>query len=168
MLRLKVRISQLSTELRIDPRHGEADPRQHIIRRNPVDMVLVDLCANHDTLVVVIVPAPALARPSMFYRLCPPRGLLVLQIVEVEVRLGRAGDAARHAERGPSQAGGRRRRETVRGEAVRGESIAGESVLGGVGGVRLAASAARRELGDLQGRAGGDVGRRGRRRWFVK
>lgn len=58
--RVEIRVRQISIHLRINSGNSESYPRKHVIRRHPIDMILVDLGPyNHLVVVVIIFSPPA-------------------------------------------------------------------------------------------------------------
>lgn len=95
MLGLKVSRRQFSIHLRIDPGHGKPDPCEHIIRCDPVDVVLVDLRSHNDPIVVIVVPTPPPGGSPLLDGLGPSGGIFVgIHIFPEGVRaIGPAGPA---------------------------------------------------------------------------
>lgn len=76
MLGLEVCGCKLAVHFRIDPRYHKTDARQHVVRRHPVDVVLIDLCSHDDAVVVLLFPS---LLPSPFLLDCfgPSSGVFV-------------------------------------------------------------------------------------------
>jgi hypothetical protein len=90
VLRLKVGVGKLAVHLRVRPRDREADTREHVVRRDPVDVMLVHLGAHHDAVVVLFLLPLPLTGPLLANVLCPPRGIVILgHFLEVHVRVYR-------------------------------------------------------------------------------
>lgn len=85
---VKVCVGKVAIHFGVCSRHGKPNTCQHVVGRDPVDVVLVDLCADDDAVLVVVFLALALAGALVADVLCPARGVLVLgHLVEVDVRV---------------------------------------------------------------------------------
>lgn len=78
MLGVKVRWGKFPVHLCVDARHREANSSQHVVRRNVVDMILVDFGTHNNSFVVVIF-APAPRSTFLFNCFRPPGRLLILE-----------------------------------------------------------------------------------------
>lgn len=106
MLGIKVSVGKIAVHLRICARHGETNTGEHVVGRHPVDMVLVDFCANDDAVVILVVPPFALAGALLSDVLSPSRGVLVLwHVIEMHVRVYRACGPARQGHGSPATGG---------------------------------------------------------------
>ena len=90
MLSLKIRHGQISIQLGIDAGNGKPNPRQHVIRRHPIDMILVHLGAHNDAIIILVriaIPSP-FRRPPLLDRLGPTGGILVSSCPDVVAAAG--------------------------------------------------------------------------------
>jgi hypothetical protein len=106
MLGFKIRIRQLSVHLGIGSGHGKSDSRQHVVCGDPIDVVLVNLGAHHDSVVLLVILFPSLACPLLAYRFGPPSSFLVLlEFLVRHVRVDRTCVAAVDAHGATARAG---------------------------------------------------------------
>lgn len=86
VLRIEVGIGKFSVHLGVCPRHSETNTCQHIVGRNPVDVVLVDLRSDDYTILILILFPLSFARSLLSNVFCPTRGIFVLgNLIEVHV-----------------------------------------------------------------------------------
>ena len=91
MSRVEVGSGQWSIELRVSPRDGEADPRQHVVSRHPIHVVLIDLRPHYHPLFILLFLPPPLTCSLLSDGLRPPEGVVILgNIVEVHIGVYRA------------------------------------------------------------------------------
>jgi hypothetical protein len=77
MLSLKICVRQRPIQLRIRPRNGEPNPSQHIVRRNPIHMVLINLRPDYNSIIILLIFPPPLTSPLLPYRLGPAHRVLI-------------------------------------------------------------------------------------------
>lgn len=76
VLSVEVGVVEFAVDFGISSTDGEADTGKHIIRRHPVDMVLIHFCANDDALFILV--ALPLACPLLLDVLRPAGSIIVL------------------------------------------------------------------------------------------
>ncbi len=115
VLGVKVGISEISVHLGVGARDGEADTRQHVVGRHPVDVVLVDLGSYDDAVFIIVFFALPFACSLLTDVLSPAGRVFVLgYLVEMHVRVdGACGPT--HKRHGASAFVGRGRREPPAG-----------------------------------------------------
>lgn len=100
VLRLKISRSKLPFHFGVDPRNGESNASQHVVRRNPVHMVLIHLGSYDDPFVIVIVASSSLRCSSLLDYFRVSAGILVgVGFVHNRVRLVGACRSAGEAHR---------------------------------------------------------------------
>ena len=106
MLSIEISVGKLAVHLGVGPGHGKSDTSKHVVGGDPIDMVLVDLGANDNSVLILVFSPLPFARPLLANVLSPAGGFLVLRHL-VEVNIGVDGPCGPADERhGPPATGG--------------------------------------------------------------
>ena len=103
MLCFKICRGEFTFQFGIDSRYRESDTSQHVIRCDPIDMILVHLGSYDDPVIFVVIATPAPGRSALLDSFCVTGSIFIRDgLICDRVRVVRSGGSTGKAHRSPT------------------------------------------------------------------